>query len=105
LPPFDINDQNFDLEVIKSDVPVVVEFWSPKCTHCQRMANTVDALSRELEGRVKVVKVNILENPLASMKYEVGGVPVFFLIKNGIVAGRALGAMPKGRLKKELGLG
>lgn len=105
MPPVDINDQNFAIEVIESDVPVVVEFYSPNCTHCQRMANTVDALSRELDGRMKVVRVNILENPLASMKYEVGGVPAFFLIKNGIVAGRTLGAKSKGKLKKELGLG
>ena len=105
MPPVDINDKNFDLEVIDSGVPVVVEFWSPNCTHCQRMVNTVDALSRELDGRVKVVRVNILENPLASIKYEVGGVPAFFLIRNGIVAGRALGAKSKGKLKKELGLG
>lgn len=104
MPPLDINDQNFDLEVIKSDFPVVVEFYSPKCTHCQRMVNTVAALSEEVAGKVKVVRVNVLENPLTSMKYEVSGIPAFFLIKDGLVTGSALGAKSKGRLKKELGL-
>jgi thioredoxin 1 len=105
LPPLDSNDQNFELDVMDSDVPVVVEFYSPECTHCQRMVNTVDALSKEVSDKVKVVRVNVLENPLFSMKYEVSGIPAFFMIKKGLVVGRALGAMSKGRLKKELGIG
>lgn len=104
MPPLEINDQNFEREVIKSSVPVVVEFYSPKCTHCQRMINTVDALSKELDGKVKVAKVNVLENPFASMKYEVSGIPAFFLIKDGLVTGSTLGAKSKGKLKSELGL-
>lgn len=104
MPPLDINDQNFEREVMQSEVPVVVEFYSPKCTHCQRMVNTVDALSKELDGKVKVAKVNVLENPLFSMKYEVSGIPAFFLIKDGLVTGSTLGAMSKGKLKHELGL-
>jgi len=105
LPPIEITDQDFEHEVMHSDSPVVVEFYSPKCTHCQRMVNTVDALSKELDGKVKVAKVNVLENPLTSTRYEVTGIPAFFLIKKGIVTGSTLGAMSKGKLKKELGLG
>ncbi len=104
MPPLDVNDQDFEKEVMSSGVPVVAEFWSPKCIHCQRMANTVEALAKELEGRVKVAKVNILENPITPMKFEVSGIPAFFLIKDGVVAGRTLGAMSKGKLKKELGI-
>ena len=104
MPPLNITDQNFESEVMQSDVPVVVEFYSPKCTHCQRMVNTVDALSKELDGKVKVAQINVLENPLASIKYEVSGIPAFFLIKGGLVTGSALGAKSKGKLKKELGL-
>ncbi len=104
MPPLDINDENFEHEVMHSEVPVVVEFYSPNCTHCQRMVNTVDALSEDVAGKVKVVRVNVLENPLASMKYEVSGIPAFFLIKNGLVVSSTLGAKSKGKLKGELGL-
>ena len=102
--PVDVNDKTFLGEVLQSPIPVVLEFWSPQCMHCQKMAKVVDSLAGELAGKVKVAKVNVLENSLTPERYEVSGLPVFFLITDGDVVGRALGAMPRGRLKKELGL-
>jgi thioredoxin 1 len=102
--PLDVTDDTYEQEVIKSEIPVVVEFWSPECTHCQHMGGIVNSLAKEFGGRVKVAKVNILENPALPMRYEVTGIPRFFLINKGHVAADTLGAMAKGKLKKELGL-
>ncbi|MBI5695172.1 MAG: thioredoxin [Nitrospirae bacterium] len=102
--PVDVTDATFDELVLESGLPVVLEFWSPLCVHCQKMAHVVDALAEELAGRAVVAKVNILENTDTPPKYGVTGIPAFFLIKGGEVAAKTLGAMPKGRLKADLGL-
>lgn len=104
IKPLDVTDDEFESEIIKSEIPVVVEFWSPECVHCMRMANTVQALAEEFGGIIKVAKVNVLENPVSPGKFGVSGIPAFFYIREGIVAGKTTGAMPKGRLKDELGL-
>ncbi len=102
--PIDVTDATFEAEVINSQGPVVVEFWSPECVHCQHMTGIVASLAKEMDGKAKVAKVNILENPVTPKRYEVTGIPRFFLINKGHVASDALGAMSKGKLKKELGL-
>ena len=102
--PIDVTDDTFEAEVINSNGLVVVEFWSPECVHCQHMGGIVASLAKEMDGRAKVVKVNVIENPITPRKYEVTGIPRFFLINKGHVASDALGAMSKGKLKKELGL-
>lgn len=104
VKPIDVTDSAFEDLVLDSDKPVVLEFWSPLCVHCQKMAHVVDALAEEMAGKVVVAKVNILENTDTPPKYGVTGIPAFFLIKGGEVVAKTLGAMPKGRLKKDLGL-
>jgi thioredoxin 1 len=99
-----ISDQEFQREVLSSHSPVMVEFWSPKCPHCLKMAPKVSALSKELEGRVKVVKVNVLENSQMASEYGVRGVPAFLLFKDGKVKAQAMGEMDENELKKELGI-
>lgn len=102
--PVEVTDETFQAEVIESPAPVLVEFYSPMCGHCQKMAKVLDALSGELAGAVRVAKVNVLENAATPEAYGVSGLPAFFLIKSGEISSRALGAMSKGRLKKSLGL-
>ncbi len=102
--PLDVNDAGFRAAVEGSSLPVVLEFWSPACVHCRKMAKVVDSLALELAGKYLVAKVNILENALTPPLFGVTGLPAFFRIKDGEVVGRALGAMSKGRLKRELGI-
>ena len=100
----DISDQEFQQEVLSSPSPVVVEFWSPKCPHCLNMAKKVSALSKELSGRVKVAKINVLENDRMANKYGVQVIPTFLLFRNGKVKAQAVGEMDGKELKKELGI-
>jgi thioredoxin len=100
----DISDQQFQQEVLASPVPVVVEFWSPKCPHCLNMAKRVSALSKELSGKVNVAKINVLENSQMARDYGVQVVPTFLLFKNGKVKAQAVGEMEAKELKKELGI-
>ena len=102
--PIEIRDDEFEGKVLKSPVPVLIEFWSPSCSFCRKMAPVLDLVAVEYSGRLPVFKMNIQENPVTPPKFEVTGIPAFFLFKDGKVAGKALGAMPKGRLKKELGI-
>ncbi len=100
----DISDQEFQQEVLSSPSPVMVEFWSPKCPHCLKMAKEVSTLSKELAGRVKVAKINVLENNRMANKYGVQVIPTFLLFRNGKVKAQAVGEMDGKKLKKELGI-
>ncbi len=102
--PINISDSEFSRAVLRCASPVVVEFWSPKCPHCLRMAGKVDALASDLAGRVKVAKVNVLENRWLTREYGVEVVPTFLLFKNGSVAAKASGEMEEADLKKALGI-
>ena len=102
--PIEIRDDEFEGKVLKSPIPVLIEFWSPSCSFCRKMAPVLDLVAEEYSGRLPVFKMNIQENPVTPTKFEVTGIPAFFLFKDGKAAGKALGAMPKGRLKKELGI-
>jgi thioredoxin 1 len=103
-PVLEANEENFHDLVIHSSLPVVLEFWSPECGYCMKMAKVVDALALELSGRYRVVKMNILENLFTPNNFGVTGIPAFFRVEDGKVISRAQGAIPKGRLKKELGI-
>lgn len=102
--PINISDSEFSQAVLHSSSPVVVEFWSPTCPHCLKMANNVDLLASDLAGRVKVAKINVLDNRFLTWKYGVKVVPTFMLFKNGAVAAKASGEMAEPELKKELGI-
>ena len=103
-PVLEANEENFHDLVIHSPLPVVLEFWSPECGYCLKMAKVMDALALELSGRYRVVKMNILENLFTPNNFGVTGIPAFFRVEDGKVISRAQGAIPKGRLKKELGI-
>ncbi|HTS74742.1 MAG TPA: thioredoxin [Bryobacteraceae bacterium] len=95
-------DGAFDQEVLKSEVPVLVDFWAPWCGPCKAMSPTVDALALEYAGKVKIGKMNTDENPETPMRYRVQGIPTLLLFKGGKVVDQRVGAMPKPEVKKML---
>jgi thioredoxin 1 len=93
-----LNDQNFDQEVIKSSLPVVVDFTATWCGPCKALAPIIDQLAEELDGKVKVGKVDIDDAPGAAAKYGVRSVPTVLVFKNGERAAQSVGLTTKQRL-------
>ena len=98
----EMTDANFEAEVLKSDIPVLVDFWAPWCGPCKSMSPIVDALSTEYEGKVKVVKVNVDENTETPGKFSVMSIPTFIIFKDGDAVSTFVGAKSKEDMKKEL---
>lgn len=84
-------DQNFDSEVLKSDLPVLVDFWAPWCSPCLMLASTIEELAKEFESKVKVGKMNVDENPETPGKFAVMSIPTVILFKEGKEVGRQVG--------------
>jgi thioredoxin 1 len=95
-------DSTFDTDVIKSDVPVLVDFWAEWCGPCRMMTPTVDALADDYQGRLKVGKLNVDENNQTAMRYQVRGIPMLLLFKGGKVVDQRVGAMGKSEVLKML---
>ena len=93
-----VTDGTFEQEVMKSDVPVLVDFWAPWCGPCKAVAPVVEDLSKEFEGRLKVVKLNTDENPKTAQAYTIRGIPSLYLFKSGQVVEQVVGAVPKSTL-------
>ena len=94
-----VTDASFDAEVRNADIPVVVDFWAPWCGPCKMIGPDLEALSEEYAGRVKIVKVNVDENPDSPATLGVRGIPALFLFKDGEVVSNKIGAAPKAALK------
>ena len=93
-----VNDLNFDSEVLKSSVPVLVDFTATWCQPCRAVAPLVDQLAGEYEGRVKVTSVDIDESPGTAQQFQIRGVPTLLMIKDGSVVGQQVGAVPKAKI-------
>ena len=100
----DATDKTYYDEVVRSDRPVVLEFWAPYCPACRKMSGVVDQLAKEYDGKLKVVKINTEDNMEVAKKYNVDRIPSFFYVKDGYTEGSTIGGMNLARLKKELGL-
>jgi thioredoxin 1 len=95
-----ISDASFEQEVIKSSVPVLIDFWAPWCGPCKAIAPIIDELAKDYAGKLKVVKLNVDDNPETAARYGVRGIPNLLIIKNGQVKDQIVGAVPKGHLVK-----
>ena len=94
-----VNDANSDAEVRQSDVPVVVDFWAEWCGPCKMIGPALEELSEEYGDKIKIVKVNVDENPNSPAQLGVRGIPALFLFKDGEIVSNRAGAAPKAALK------
>ncbi len=95
-----VSDAGFEGDVLKSDKPVLVDFWAPWCGPCRSVAPIVDDLATQYKDKLRVAKVNVDESSQVAMKYQVTSIPTFILFKNGQVADRVLGALPRSEFVK-----
>ena len=99
---YEVTDQTFDSEVIKSNIPVLVDFWAVWCGPCQALTPTIESVATEHEGKVKVCKVNVDENPNVAARYGIRSIPTIFLFKGGQTIGQLIGNVPKGAINEFL---
>lgn len=95
-------DDSFEEDVLQSDKPVLVDFWAEWCGPCRMVGPIVEEIAGEYQGKAKIGKLNVDENPEISMKYGIRSIPSLLIFKNGEVVDQIVGAVPKTQLKKQL---
>jgi thioredoxin 1 len=96
----DVTDSSFENEVLNSDKPVLVDFWAVWCAPCIALTPTIEALAEKYDGAVRVVKINVDENPAVTNRYGIRGMPTLILFKNGTEEERVLGAVSRDALSR-----
>jgi thioredoxin 1 len=99
----EVTDATFESEVLKSSVPVLVDFWAPWCGPCKMIAPVVEELAAEYDGKLKVAKINVDDNPLTPSRYGVRGIPNLLILKGGTVRDQIVGVCQKARLVQAIG--
>ena len=102
MKPVEITDQNFESEVIKSDKPVLIDFWAVWCGPCKLIAPIVEELATEYDGKVKIGKLDVDSNQQTSIKFGVRSIPTLLLFKDGKLKDTIIGAVPKGKIVEKL---
>jgi thioredoxin 1 len=100
--PVAVSDDEFETVVLGSDVPVLVDFWSPSCMPCLMLAPTLEKIAAEYDGRALIAKVNVGQHQRWAARYGIQAIPTLLFVKNGHVVGRAVGLQPEGALKRQL---
>lgn len=93
-----VSDSSFDQDVLKSDTPVLVDYWAEWCGPCRMIAPVLEEVSRDYAGRVQVAKLNVDENQSVAQRFGVRGIPTLMLFRNGAVIGTSVGALSKSQL-------
>ncbi len=102
MHPVEFTDANFEQEVLKSDVPVLVDFWAVWCGPCKMIAPFVEELAGEYEGKAKVGKVDVDNNPNISMTYGIRSIPTLLIFRDGKIVDQIIGAVPKQAMAQKL---
>jgi len=97
----DVNLDNFEEEVLKSDVPVLVDLWAPWCAPCKAIGTTVSEIDEEYNGKLKVVKLNIDQSPELATKYNIMSIPTLLIFKDGQVDGQIIGLVGKDKIESK----
>ena len=95
-----VSDATFESEVLKATEPVVVDFWAEWCGPCRMIAPALEEIAGTLNGKVKIVKLNVDENPQTAAKYGIQSIPTLMIFKSGQMASRQIGAAPKQKLEQ-----
>lgn len=98
----DITDQNFDAEVLQSDIPVLVDFWASWCGPCLMLAPTMEELNKDFQGKVKVVKLDVDASPASAQKYNILSIPTVILFNKGQPVTQMVGVQPKEKFESEI---
>jgi thioredoxin 1 len=98
----ELTDANFETEVLKSDVPVLVDFWAVWCGPCRAIAPTVEALAKDYKGKVKFGKMNVDDHPDTPGRYGIMSIPTLLVFKGGNQVGQIIGAVPRPKIETEL---
>ena len=99
----EFTDDNFQTQVLESAQPVLVDFWAPWCGPCKTIAPIVEELAAEYDGKLKVTKLNVDNNPGTASRYGVRGIPTLLILKGGTVKDQVVGAVPKAKLVQAIG--
>lgn len=102
MKPIEITDANFEQEVMNSDTPVLVDFWAVWCGPCKMVAPVVEEIAKEYDGRLKVGKVDVDNNPQVSMQFGIRSIPTLMVFKGGKVVEQIIGAVPKRNLMEKI---
>ena len=97
-----VTDSTFESEVLKSNIPVLVDFWAEWCGPCRMVAPVVEEVARQYKGRVKVAKMDVDSNQRVATQYQIRSIPSLYIFKDGKVAGQIVGAVPKQQITSEL---
>ncbi|KPK29029.1 MAG: thioredoxin [Desulfobacterales bacterium SG8_35_2] len=100
--PIEINDANFEEEVLKSDIPVLIDFWAVWCGPCRVIAPIIEELANEYEGKVKFGKLDVDNNPNTAVKFGIRSIPTLLIFNDGQVADQLIGAVPKANIVDRL---
>ncbi len=97
-----VTDSTFEKDVLKSEAPVVVDFWAEWCMPCRMIAPSLEELAKEMDGKIRIAKLNVDDSPSTAQKYGIRSIPTLLIIKNGTVADTIIGAVPKNVIRQKI---